>query len=63
MKTLTFAIVLLGAGLVGCAQETSHSESNQPNWTDNGHTKQETTTYKNADGTTSTESSKTRTNQ
>jgi hypothetical protein len=58
MKTITVALVLLGAGLLGCAQETSHTESDQPNWLDNGHTKKETTTYKNADGTTRTESSK-----
>jgi hypothetical protein len=64
MKTITtFALGLtLASGfLVGCSQETSHEESDSPNWLDNGHTKKETTTYKNADGTESTETSKTRT--
>lgn len=65
MKTLNaFAAltVILGSFVVtGCRQEVSHTESDKPNWTDNGHTQQESTTYRNPDGTTSTDTSKTRT--
>ncbi len=59
LGTLLFSSAFVG----GCAKETSHTESDQKNWLDNGHTKQETTTYQNPDGTSSTESSKTRTAQ
>jgi hypothetical protein len=70
MKTLnTFAVasVLLSSFMLGgCSdspKEVAHSESDKPNWTNNGSTHNEETTYKNADGTTSTESSKSVTNK
>jgi hypothetical protein len=61
--TFAVASVLLGSFIAaGCSQEVSHSESDKPDLIGNGHTTKEETTYKNADGTTSTESSKTQTN-
>jgi hypothetical protein len=57
VAAIAFTAVLAG----GCAQEVSHTEKDSPNWTDNGHTKTESTTYQNPDGSTYTQSSKTRT--
>lgn len=51
---------MIGAG---CAQEVSHTESDKPNLLDEGHTKKESTTYKNPDGTMHTETTKTRTSE
>jgi hypothetical protein len=51
------AAILLPLTLsVGCSHEVAHSESDKPGWF-GGSTHQETTVYKNADGTTSTEHS------
>ena len=54
----TLAIPL--ALLSGCAQEVSHTESDKPGWF-GGHKHEETTVYKNADGTTSVEHERTTT--
>jgi ABC-type oligopeptide transport system substrate-binding subunit len=54
---------LLGTSLfvIGCSHETAHTEKTSPTW--NGGTKtDETTTYKNADGSTTTEHSASRSN-
>ncbi len=58
--TLAFAIgmSIYGGLLVGCSQEVAHSEQDKPHLLDNGHTHEESTTYKNPDGTVSTEHSK-----
>ena len=51
----TLAIPLIG--LSACSQEVSHTESDKPGWF--GGTKhEETTVYKNADGTTSVKQEK-----
>jgi len=64
MDRIVFAAVAalsLGATLLsGCSQEVSHTESDKPRLL-GGHTHEETTTYKNADGSYSTEHSKTKT--
>lgn len=64
MMTKHFSAVLLSATMImplaftsGCAQEISHTESDKPGWF-GGRTREETTVYRNADGTTSTERSK-----
>ncbi len=44
----------------GCSHEVEHKESDKPNLL-GGHTHEESTTYKNADGTYSTEHSKVKT--
>jgi ABC-type oligopeptide transport system substrate-binding subunit len=44
----------------GCSQEVEHKESDKPNLL-GGHTHEESTTYKNADGTYTTEQSKVKT--
>jgi len=59
IASAAFAVSALLAG--GCAEEVSHTEKDSPNWLDNGHTKTESTTYQNSDGTTHTDTSKTRT--
>ena len=46
----------------GCAREVSHTESDKPGWF-GGHTHEETTVYKNVDGTTSVEHEKTSSSQ
>ena len=46
----TLAIPLIG--LSACSHEVSHTESDQPGWF-GGHKHEETTVYKNADGSTS----------
>ena len=51
------AIMISLLGFAACSQEVSHTESDKPNWS-GGRTQEQTTVYKNADGTTSTESSK-----
>ena len=68
MKTRLFTSVLLFAALTlpaaftaGCAKEVSHTESDKPNML-GGHTHEETTVYKNPDGTYSVEHEKQRTN-
>jgi len=64
MKTTFFTALTVAAILVaftsGCAREISHSESSQPGWF-GGRTTKESTTVRNADGTISTESSRTTT--
>lgn len=45
------------AVIAGCSQEVSHTESDKPGWF-GGKKHEETTVYKNADGTTSTEHEK-----
>ena len=64
MKTRILNALTLGAMLaiplaltVGCAREVSHTESDKPGWF-GGHKHEETTVYKNADGTTSVEHEK-----
>jgi ABC-type oligopeptide transport system substrate-binding subunit len=54
------AAILAGGLAVGCSEEVSHSEKDKPNLT-GGHTHEESTTYKNPDGSYSTENSKQRT--
>jgi hypothetical protein len=62
-----FAMSMLAASMVtgvlaiGCSQEVAHKETDSPNLM-GGHTHEETTTYKNPDGSYSTENSKQRTN-
>ncbi len=63
MKALNLSIAsLFVAGLLaaGCAKEVSHTESSKPNILDDGRTTKSETVVKNADGTTSTQSKKTR---
>jgi hypothetical protein len=55
------AAMLAGGLTTGCSQEVAHSETDKPNLT-GGHTHEENTTYKNPDGSYSTENSKQRTN-
>ena len=65
MKTrILNTVILVGtlAVMSGCAQEVSHSESDKPGWF-GGHKHEETTVYKNADGTTSVEHEKQTTNR
>lgn len=52
----------MGAGVlaIGCSQEVAHKETDSPNLT-GGHTHTESTTYKNPDGSYTTENSKQRT--
>ena len=45
---------------VGCSREVAHTETDKPGWF-GGSTHEEKTTYKNADGTYSTESQKSHT--
>ncbi|MBC7783924.1 MAG: hypothetical protein H7144_08785 [Burkholderiales bacterium] len=61
MKTGIFKAVLLSTAMVfpmamstGCAREVAHSESERDTMF-GGRKKEETTVYKNADGTTSVE--------
>jgi hypothetical protein len=66
MKPITAIIVFwialsAVAWTTGCSHEVSHSEQDKPGWF-GGRTHQEQTTYRNADGSYSTESSKTHTN-
>ena len=61
LTAATLGAVMIAGGLaVGCSQEVSHSEKDKPNLT-GGQTHEETTTYKNPDGSYTTESSKQRT--
>ena len=65
MKNLTLgvaAMMVTGLLAVGCAKEVSHTESSKENWLDDGRTTKSETTVKNADGSTSTKTEKTRTN-
>ena len=63
MKNNTFrnptliAILISLLSFAACSHEVSHTETDKPNWS-GGRTQEETTVYKNADGTTSTEHSK-----
>ncbi len=52
------ALAIPLAVLSGCAQEVSHTESDKPGWF-GGRKHEETTVYKNADGTTSVEHERT----
>jgi len=50
-----------GMQAIGCSEEVSHSEQDKPTWS--GGTKhEETTTYRNPDGTISTEKKSSTTN-
>ncbi len=63
MKTLALVLSVSVAALcmnTGCAREVSHTESTHPNLL-GGQTTSEQTTVQNADGTYSTERSKTST--
>jgi hypothetical protein len=69
MKTRILNTLALAATLAmslaltsGCAQEVSHTETDKPGWF-GGHKHEETTVYKNADGTTSVEHEKQTTSQ
>jgi len=53
--------MVTGVLAIGCSQEVAHKETDSPNLM-GGHTHEETTTYKNPDGSYSTENSKQRTN-
>ena len=64
MKTRILNTLILAATLAislavssGCAHEVSHTESDKPGWF-GGQKHEETTVYKNADGTTSVEHEK-----
>jgi ABC-type oligopeptide transport system substrate-binding subunit len=59
ISTLT-AITLAGGLAAGCSQEVSHQETDKPNLL-GGNTHQESTTYKNPDGSYTTENSKQKT--
>lgn len=68
MNTPTKSLLLVSAALLlplalslGCSHEISHTESDKPGWF-GGHTQQETTVYRNADGSTSTSHEKTTSN-
>ena len=54
--TLVGLVTLLG-GVAGCSHEIAHSESDRGNWLDSGTTHKESTTYRNRDGSISTEKS------
>ena len=58
---LTAALAIPLAVASGCAHEVSHTESDQPGWF-GGHKHEETTVYKNNDGTTTVEHEKKTTN-
>ncbi|MGN6505881.1 MAG: hypothetical protein ACTHM6_09995 [Tepidisphaeraceae bacterium] len=45
---------------IGCSHEVAHTETDKPGWF-GGNTHEETTVYKNADGTTSVEKEKAKT--
>lgn len=57
LTVATLGAILIAGGLaVGCSQEVSHSEKDKPNLF-GGHTHEESTTYKNPDGSYTTEQS------
>jgi hypothetical protein len=56
------ALMILSPLAVGCAREVSRTESSKPNILDDGRTTKRETTVKNADGSMTTETKKTRTN-
>lgn len=67
MKERVFKSLMIAAALavpmavgVGCSHEVSHTETDKPGFF-GGSTHEETTTYKNADGTTSTDTQKSKT--
>jgi hypothetical protein len=65
MRNIILALVLgvSGAGyMAGCSTEVEHTETDKPNWIGSGRTHTEDTTYRNPDGSYSTEHEKTRTN-
>ena len=53
-----FVAAVLGSSVftIGCSHEVSHTSKDTPTWT-GGEKHEETTTYKNPDGTLSTEKS------
>jgi hypothetical protein len=55
------AVVGTGAILVGCSQEVAHSEKDSPTLT-GGQKHEQTTTYRNPDGSYTTEHSATKSN-
>jgi len=56
IRSLAMVATLASAMLAACSQEVSHTESDKPGWF--GERKhEETTVYKNPDGTISTEHS------
>ena len=54
------SLSLVSPILVGCSEEVSHHETDKPRLF-GGHTHEESTTYKNADGSYTTEHSKVKT--
>lgn len=54
LRSLVAIAALSSAFLAGCSQEVSHTESDKPGWF-GGSTHKETTTYRNPDGSISTE--------
>ena len=54
------AIITTAVFSTGCSHETSHEEKTSPTWT-GGQKHEETTTYKNPDGSTDIEHTKTTT--
>jgi hypothetical protein len=59
--TLTLFVLSFAPAMVGgCSREVAHTEQDKPNLL-GGRTHEETTTYKNPDGTYTTEKSKTKT--
>ncbi|HVT80214.1 MAG TPA: hypothetical protein VHM90_06110, partial [Phycisphaerae bacterium] len=59
-RSLSLAAVLASVLFAACAQEVSHTESDKPGWF-GGSKHEETTVYKNPDGTMSTEHSESKT--
>lgn len=63
MKTLLSSFVLSASMMLplamntGCAREVSHTETDKPGWF-GGHKHEETTVYKNPDGSTRVEHEK-----
>ncbi len=59
VKTWILAAVVASPfiGMLGCAEEVSHTETNKPGWF-GGHKHEETTVYRNPDGSTSVEHEK-----
>ena len=63
MKAFLLSAVLAYPSILtlGCAEEVAHSESDRPGWF-GGHKHEETTVYRNPDGSTHVEHEKTSVN-
>ena len=60
---LIASLTLSSVGFLGgCSEEVEHKETDKPNLIGSGRTHKEETTYRNPDGTYTTEREKTRTN-